>query len=284
MPESAANESRLQYRRIARAIHYLRTHATRQPPLGEVAAEVGLSYYHFQRLFSRWAGVSPKRFLQYLTKERALQVLRESRSLLDASFEAGLSGPGRLHDLMLSCEAMTPGQIKALGVGLEIGYGWSESPFGLALIGWTPQGVCHLGFHDAAEPCFEEALIASWPRANLRRDDVGARRLVARIFPTRPQPGTLHLVLRGTNFQLKVWEALLRVPAGELISYSLLATLAGSPAAARAVGSALAVNPIGYLIPCHRVIRASGEPGQYRWGDDRKLIIQGWEAARLEAP
>ncbi|WP_428622900.1 methylated-DNA--[protein]-cysteine S-methyltransferase [Sedimenticola sp.] len=283
MPESPDSEGSLQYSRVARAIRYLQSHARRQPSLAEVAAEVGLSEYHFQRLFSRWAGVSPKRFLQYLTKERARQVLQESQSLLDASLEAGLSGPGRLHDLMISCEAMTPGQIKARGAGLEIGYGWSESPFGMALIGWTPHGICHLAFHDEPESRFEEELAGFWPEARLRQDATQAGRLTAQIFPRQPRPGTLHLVLRGTNFQIKVWEALLRVAAGELVSYSRLAALAGSPGAARAVGSALAGNRIGYLIPCHRVIRETGEPGQYRWGSERKLIMQGWEAAHRDA-
>jgi len=282
MSESPASELQLQYQRVARAIRYLRAHARQQPPLGEVAAEVGLSEYHFQRLFSRWVGVSPKRFLQYLTKERARKALRESHSLLDAAYEAGLSGPGRLHDLMISCEAMTPGQIKSQGAGLEVGYGWSESPFGMALIGWTPQGVCHLGFHDEPDPRFEDELTREWPEASLRRDEAQAGRLAARIFPARPQAGALHLVLRGTNFQIKVWEALLQVGSGELISYSRLAALAGAPGASRAVGSALAVNRIGYLIPCHRVIRETGEPGQYRWGSERKLVIQGWEAAQCE--
>lgn len=283
MSDPAVSESQLQYQRIARAIRYLRIHARQQPPLAEVAAEVGLSEYHFHRLFSRWAGVSPKRFLQYLTKERARNALRESHSLLDAAYETGLSGPGRLHDLMISCEAMTPGQIKAQGAGLEIGFGWSESPFGMMLIGWTSQGVCHLGFHDEPERNFEDELARAWPEAGLRRDEAQARRLAVRIFPVRPQAGSLHLVLRGTNFQIKVWEALLRVGSGDLISYSRLAVLAGSPGASRAVGSALAVNRVGYLIPCHRVIRETGESGQYRWGSERKLVIQGWEAAQREA-
>lgn len=283
MPDTNLADPQLPYQRVAHAIRYLRAQAQRQPSLGEVAAEVGLSEYHFQRLFSRWAGVSPKRFLQYLTKERARQALRDSRSLLDASYEAGLSGPGRLHDLMVSCEAMTPGQIKTLGAGLEIGYGWSQSPFGVVLIGWTPHGVCHLAFHDRLDSRFEAVLATAWPEARLRRDQAEAGRLAARIFASRPQPGTLHLVLRGTNFQLKVWEALLQVGPGELISYSRLAALAGSPGASRAVGTALAANRIGYLIPCHRVIRETGEPGQYHWDSERKLAIQGWEAARREA-
>jgi len=283
MFDLSSSESQLQYQRIARAIRFLRAHASEQPPLSAVAAEVGLSEYHFQRLFSRWAGVSPKRFLQYLTKERARAALRESRPLLEAAHEAGLSGPGRLHDLMISCEAMTPGQIKALGAGLEIGYGWSGSPFGMALVGWTSNGVCHLAFHDGIDGSPEHDLVAAWPGARLHRDDSAAVAWVARIFPKQPQPGKLHLVLQGTNFQIKVWEALLQVGSGELISYAGLAALAGSPGAARAVGSALALNRIGYLIPCHRVIRETGESGQYRWGSERKLVIQGWEAARREA-
>ncbi len=282
MSEQPDADLKLQYQRMARAIRFLQAQAHRQPSLGEVAAEVGLSEYHFQRLFSRWAGVSPKRFMQFLTKERAKKALLRSRSLLDAALDVGLSGPGRLHDLMISCEAMTPGEIKAQAAGLTIGYGSAATPFGMALIGWTTRGVCHFAFYDGADEIPVTHLAAAWPEARLQRDDQAARRLAAEIFPDPPQAGALHLVLRGTNFQLKVWEALLRVESGALLSYRQLATLAGSPKASRAVGSALAANQIGYLIPCHRVIRETGEIGNYRWGSERKMAMQAWEAARSE--
>jgi len=275
------------YECIARAIEYLREQAHHQPSLAAVAAEVGLSEYHFQRLFSRWAGVSPKRFLQYLTKERARQALSRSGSLLDATFEAGLSSPGRLHDLMISCEAMTPGEVKAQGYGLTIHYGCAATPFGMALLGWTSRGVCHLDFGVSVCQQPEIALIQAWPQARFRVDDPGAEQLARQIFRTGPDEWRsptepLHLLLRGTNFQLKVWEALLRIGSGELVCYSQLAALAGSPRASRAVGTALAANRIGYLIPCHRVIREGGEIGQFRWGSERKVLMQGWEASQQE--
>ncbi|MFT5721371.1 MAG: AraC family transcriptional regulator of adaptative response [Motiliproteus sp.] len=287
-PDTPTPEAGEDYKRIALAIQFLREQAPEQPSLATVAAELGLSEYHFQRLFSRWAGVSPKRFLQYLTKERAKQALLRSVSLLDASFEAGLSSPGRLHDLMVSCEAMTPGEVKTRGAGIAIRYGCVGTPFGPALLGWTLRGVCHLVFGDAVCLQPETALRQAWPEAQLSRDDGGAEQRARQMFPAgvhaAPVSGSLHLLLRGTNFQLKVWEALLRVGPGELVSYSQLATLAGSPRASRAVGSALAANRIGYLIPCHRVIRESGEVGAFRWGSERKVAMQGWEASRQALP
>lgn len=268
------------YATVARAIEFIRTHAEHQPGLAEIAAAVGLSTYQLQRLFSAWAGLSPKRFLQYLTKEHARQALRASADVLDAALGAGLSGPGRLHDLMVSCEAMTPGEIRALGRGVELAYGLAPTPCGDALFGWTARGVCHLAFCDSDHDGQLDALRRAWPAAALRRDDAAARALAARVFPAAPQPGRLHLVLRGTNFQIKVWEALLRIPPATTISYGTLATLAGEPSAQRAVGSALAANRIGYLIPCHRVIRADGACGNYRWGAERKLALRAWEAGR----
>tara|TARA_R110002167_G_scaffold46366_1_gene138479 strand:+ start:11319 stop:12203 length:885 start_codon:yes stop_codon:yes gene_type:complete len=285
---SAAALQQQQYERVAVAINYLCEQGHSQPALASVAAEVGLSEHHFQRLFSRWAGVSPKRFVQYLTKERAKQALLRSATLLDATFDAGLSSPGRLHDLMISCEAMTPGEVKAQGAGLAISYGAAQTPFGPMLLGWTLRGVCHLSFaevlcqqpEDTLRLRPEETLRNAWPQARLSQDSAGAEQLATQIFSATAAAKPLHLQLRGTNFQLKVWEALLQVGSGELVSYSQLAALAGSPKASRAVGSALAANEIGYLIPCHRVIRESGEVGQYRWGSERKMLMQGWEAAR----
>lgn len=263
------------YSLVARAIDYIRTHAEQQPGLGDIAAAVGLSEHHLQRVFSEWAGVSPKRFLQYLSKERALQALQQSSDVLAASLAAGLSSPGRLHDLMVSCEAMTPGEIRHQGAGLRIAYGTAVTPFGPALIAWTERGICHLAF----APATSEELVAIWPRATLHEDQCGAEALVAQIFPTTPQAGKLHLLLRGTNFQIKVWEALIRISPGELRSYSQLAATIGSPKAQRAVGSALAANAVAYLIPCHRVIRESGDIGQYRWGSERKQAMLGYEFA-----
>jgi len=267
------------YRIIEHAIEFIRSHARRQPSLAEIAAEVQLSEYHLQRLFTEWAGISPKRFLQFLTKEHAKRSLRHSSDVFNAALDAGLSGSGRLHDLMVTCEAMTPGEVKAGGAGVVVRYGLSATPFGEALIGWTSRGVCYLGFcgPDTSDRLSE--LAAEWPAAELIHDPGETDVLAQRIFSHGKQPGKLHLLLRGSNFQIKVWEALLGVRSGQRVSYGQLARLAGSPKAQRAVGSALAVNTIGYLIPCHRVIREGGDVGIYRWGSTRKLAMQAWEAS-----
>lgn len=287
MPEKPALSSPEQHRHyalVARAIEYLIAHARQQPSLSELAAAMHLSEYHLQRLFSAWAGISPKRFLQYLKKEHALAALRRSQDVLNATLTSGLSSPGRLHDLMVSCEAMTPGEIRALGRNLQIGYGIAPSWFGPTLIGWTARGICHLAFCDEADGADLTArlheLQADWPSASFQRDQTQAANYASQIFAAQPQQGPLHLVLKGTNFQLKVWEALLSTRPAELLSYTQIATLAGSPRAQRAVGSALAANRIGFLVPCHRVIRESGEIGQFRWGNTRKRALQAWESAQ----
>ncbi len=281
MNEAALAQPARQYELVAQAIRYLRAHAQQQPTLAEVAQAVHLSEHHLQRVFAAWAGISPKRFLQYLSKEHALAALRDAQDVLGAAQASGLSGPGRLHDLMVSCEAMTPGEVKSGGAGLTLGWGQADTPFGLALAGWTPRGLCYLAFLDGDDEALRcEELRAAWPAAQLQRDDREAVRLMAQVFPGTPQPGRLHLLLRGTNFQLKVWEALLRLPPGRRVSYTQLAGLAGAPRAQRAVGSALAANQIAYLIPCHRVIRESGDSGQYRWGGERKAAMLAWEAGQ----
>jgi AraC family transcriptional regulator of adaptative response/methylated-DNA-[protein]-cysteine methyltransferase len=280
VPADRGSEWRRQYAAVAQAIAFIRANAARQPELAEIAAAANLSEYHLQRLFSAWAGLSPKRFLQYLTKEHALTALRASRGMLDAALEAGLSGPGRLHDLMVSCEALTPGEIRARGAGVELRHGFAATPLGDALFGWTPRGVCHLAFCDDDHAAKLDVLRKDWPAARLIRDDAGAGALAQRVFPAAPTPGKLHLLLRGTNFQIKVWEALLKIPPATLISYGDLAARVDRPQAARAVGSAVAANSIAYLIPCHRVIREDGDSSNYRWGVERKLALQAWESGR----
>jgi AraC family transcriptional regulator of adaptative response/methylated-DNA-[protein]-cysteine methyltransferase len=264
---------------VARAIAYLRATAPQQPTLDQLAAAVHLSPFHLQRLFSEWAGVSPKRFLQYLTKEHAKRELARAGDVLTVADRVGLSSGSRLHDLMISCEALTPGEIKAGGAGLKIVHGLAPSPFGPALVGWTGRGICHLAFCAGDEPALLAELAGLWPQATLQRDDAQAAELLAQVFPATAPAAPLHLLLRGTNFQIKVWEALLRCPPGRVLSYGELACGIGAPKAARAVGSALAANTIGFLIPCHRVIRDSGEVSHYRWGSERKLAMLGWEAA-----
>jgi AraC family transcriptional regulator of adaptative response/methylated-DNA-[protein]-cysteine methyltransferase len=271
------------YATVARAIAFIRAHARSQPGLDEVAAAVHLSPMHLQRVFAEWAGISPKRFLQYLTKEYARQQLARSASVLDVTLGAGLGSPSRLHELMVSCEAMTPGEVKAAARGIDIGHGIAPTPFGDALVAWTARGVCHFAFCSTDDASLLAELRSLWPAATLERDDVQAHALMQRIFPRTPTRGSVHLVLRGTNFQIKVWEALIRIEPGRVLSYAQLARALGMPRASRAVGSALAANTIGYLIPCHRVIREGGEIGDYRWGSERKRALLGHEAARQGA-
>lgn len=272
-----------QYAVVARAIDFLRANALRQPTLVEVAAAVHMSEFHLQRVFAAWAGISPKRFLQYLTKEYARQALLASHDLLRVTAASGLSSASRLHDLMVTCEAMTPGEIKRGGTGVVLGFGRAVTPFGEALVGWTARGLCHLAFLDGDDALRVAELASQWPAAQRERDDARAQQWLDQVFATMPQRGSLHLVLRGTNFQLKVWEALLKVEPSRVVSYTQLAQLAGVPKAQRAVGSALAANTIGYLIPCHRVIRESGDFGPYRWGGERKAAMLAWEAAQAGA-
>jgi AraC family transcriptional regulator of adaptative response/methylated-DNA-[protein]-cysteine methyltransferase len=266
------------YTLIARAIGEL----ARGDELGLAALSdrLGVSEFHLQRVFSEWAGVSPKRFLQFISKERALAALRSERDVLNASLSAGVSSPGRLHDLLVTCEGVTPGEARALGAGVRIRYGSSDTALGRAFIGLTDRGICHLRFIDAddADPVAE--LRDEWPHASLVADATAARaRLADLAHPRAP----IRLWLKGTNFQIKVWEALLRVAEGELVSYRQLASAAGAPTAVRAVASAVAANPVAWLVPCHRVIRSSGVLGQYRWGPERKAALIGWEAARRSA-
>ncbi len=273
-------EQARQYALVARAIAFIRENARHQPTLEQIAEAAHVSPFHLQRLFSEWAGLSPKRFLQYLTKEYAKQQLKSSHDVLTVTEEAGLSSTSRLHHLMVTCEAMTPGEIKTDGDGLDITYGFAFSPFGEAIVGWTKRGICHFAFSIANHDAMRSELVAYWPHAMFSRDDLQARHLLQEIFPTTPSRGRVHLVLRGTNFQIKVWEALIHTEFGRVISYQQLAERAGCPRAQRAVGSALAANHIGFMIPCHRVIRESGDAGNYRWGTDRKLAMLAWEAGR----
>jgi AraC family transcriptional regulator of adaptative response/methylated-DNA-[protein]-cysteine methyltransferase len=276
-------EQSRQFAVIAKAIGFIRANVRTQPSLEEVAAAVHLSPYHLQRIFADWAGISPKRFLQFLTKEHAKRELSASKDALSVAVDAGLSSTSRLHDLMVSCEAMTPGEIKRRGQGLNIGYGFAPSPFGEVIVAWTARGVCHFAFCTSQPFTMAAELSALWPNAVLTPDNERAVGLLEAIFPQTPTRGTVHLVLRGTNFQVKVWEALIHTEFGRVISYRQLAQHAEAPRAQRAVGGALAANTIAFLIPCHRVIRETGEIGSYRWGADRKLALLGWESAHCRA-
>ncbi len=267
------------YQLIEQAIQYIELNVHRQPELEEIAAAVGLSEYHFQRLFTRWAGISPKRFMQFLTKENAKDLLTRSENLLETTHQVGLSSLGRLHDLFVNTEAVTPGEFKSHGAGLIIRYGLHLTPFGKCLIATTERGICHLGFVETSEGNAIDNLVADWNQAKMIEDYKTTAPLIDRIFST-PMPDTpLNLHLRGTNFQIKVWEALLKIPTGALTTYEQIAAQIGNPNALRAVGTAVGHNPVAVLIPCHRVIRKSGEFGNYRYGPARKKALLAKEFA-----
>ena len=270
------------YDRIEAAIRYLYT-SPANTPLEDVAKSIDLSEFHFQRLFSRWAGITPKRFLQYLTKEHALSIIHKQESIAEAAGSLGLSSPSRLHDLLIHCEAVTPGQLKSSGQGMKIQYGFHNTPFGECLIAITPKGICHLAFISDRSTALEE-LQQRWINANLILEPLSTSLLVEQIFSSQwdnQKPLSVHL--KGTNFQLKVWQALLSIPSGSLSHYQGLANLAGSPKGSRAVGSAIGKNNIAYLIPCHRVIQKSGNFGNYRWLPERKAAMILWESALQES-
>ena len=276
MSEHQIGERCRAYETVARAIHFVKQHGSGQPSLQEIAGHVGMSPFHLQRTFSVWAGISPKRFLQYLTSEHARSLLRSDHDVLAAAHAAGLSGPGRLHDLMVSCDAVTPGEVRSLGEGLLITYAFAPTPFGRVLAACTTRGLCHLQFLPSTDD--GEAvrqLQADWPHATLVHDDAALATIIRSVFAfvDQPQQRPLHLHLRGTNFQLKVWQALLSIAPGAVVSYGKLAALIDQPRAQRAVGSALARNRIAVLIPCHRVIRENGDIGSYRWGSERKYAL-----------
>ena len=271
------------YDKIATAIAYINDNFREQPDLQEMAAAVHMSPFHFQRVFSEWAGVTPKKFLQYLTLNHAKNILKQERStVFDAAFEAGLSGTGRLHDLFINIESMTPGEYKNGGKQLQINYSFAESPFGNILVASTSKGICHMAFADNREAALQN-LVAAFPNAQFTQMVDLIQQNTLYIF-TKEQHrlDEIKLHLKGTAFQLKVWEALLKIPMGNLTTYSQLAGAVNNPAASRAVGTAVANNPVAFLIPCHRVIKATGELGQYHWGDIRKRAMIGWEAAKTD--
>ena len=276
-------QATINYNRIAAAIGYYKANFKDQPSLEQVAEHVHLSPFHFQRMFKEWAGVTPKQFLQYLTLGHAKQVLGSGATLSDAAFEAGLSGTGRLHDLFIKIEGMTPGEYKNGGEELPINYRFADSPFGRLLIASTHKGVCYLAFADEDKAEALGLLKEQFPNAQYHEATDGWQEEALAIFSqdwSRPKEVKLHL--KGTAFQIKVWETLLKVPMGGLTTYSEVADSIQHPAAVRAVGSAVGANPVAFLIPCHRVIRSDGQTGDYHWGPTRKQAIIGWEAARVE--
>ncbi|MBS1527057.1 MAG: methylated-DNA--[protein]-cysteine S-methyltransferase [Bacteroidetes bacterium] len=274
----------INYQRIAEAIGYISRHFKEQPSLDEVAEKVNMSAFHFQRMFTDWAGISPKKFQQYLSLDYAKGILKEKQAtLFDAAFETGLSGTGRLHDLFINIEGMTPAEYKNGGKALNINYSFADSPFGNILVASTAKGICYLAFADDEKEAFAQ-LQQLFPNAAYRQVVDHIQQEAMFIFQKDwSKLSNIKLHLKGTPFQLKVWEALLRIPMGGLETYGSLAKEIQSPNASRAVGSAVGDNPVAFLIPCHRVIRSTGEFGGYHWGAARKSAMIGWEAARINA-
>ena len=269
------------YQRIQTAIEFISANFQEQPDLEAVAKEVHMSPFHFQRMFSDWAGVSPKKFLQYISVEHAKNLLNENKSLSDTSFETGLSGTSRLHDLFINIEGMTPGEYKNGGEKLQINYSFAETPFGNIIVASTTKGICHLAFADEEVQALRE-LMNLFPAAHYRQVVDTIQQNALFIFSQDWKDlSRIKLHLKGTAFQLKVWEALLKIPLGGLTTYSRIAESVGNARASRAVGSAVGDNPVAFLIPCHRVIRSTGIIGQYHWGSSRKTAIIGWESSRV---
>lgn len=270
------------YDQVARAIDYLYEHFREQPSLDEVAAQVNMSAFHFQRVFTEWAGISPKRFLQYLTTDYLKNKLGNFNNLLDAADDAGLSGQSRVYDLFVTLEAVTPQEYKEKGSGIGIDYGFHQTPFGECIIGVTDRGVCHLSFlADANRHEAVAGLEMAWENAQLRQNDNLTEKTASIIFHKEPSTDEkLNILVKGTNFQVKVWNALLQIPLGSVSTYQSIAAGIGQPKALQAVGSAVGANPVAYLIPCHRVIRKSLVIGEYHWGPERKKAMLGWEMAK----
>ena len=281
MIDNSLEQAALDHQRVEQAIRYVQTHFRQRPTLEKIAAAVHLSPYHFQRLFKRWAGLTPTQFMHALTVEYAKTRLNAATTVLDTALDAGLSSAGRLHHLFVTIEALTPGQYKQRGADLTITYGFHPTPFGRALLAMTERGICALRFVTDETAALDE-LQEEWPQAQLKADPARTRPTIQHLFapPSGQDERPFHLLLKGTNFQVQVWRALLAIPPGALVSYGDVAAHIGRPKASRAVGSAIGRNPIGYLIPCHRVIAASGAAHNYRWGAARKQALLAWEAGQ----
>jgi AraC family transcriptional regulator of adaptative response/methylated-DNA-[protein]-cysteine methyltransferase len=276
------NESHLNYKRIEQAILYLEKNFQRQPELDEVAEQVHISPFHFQRIFTEWAGISPKRFLQFLTIDFLKEKLKESKNLVEIAESAGLSSQSRVYDLFTTLEAVTPQEYKLNGGGIKVDYGFHETPFGACLIGVTERGICWLSFlnDDEDNRMAVETMKEHWHNSVFHQDQELTRHFIHQVFNRGDANTRLHLFVKGTNFQIKVWDALLKIPRGSVITYQTIAESVKSPKALQAVGSAVGSNHIAYLIPCHRVIRKDGILGEYRWSSTRKKSMIGWEMAK----
>ncbi|WP_433895860.1 bifunctional helix-turn-helix domain-containing protein/methylated-DNA--[protein]-cysteine S-methyltransferase [Sphingobacterium mizutaii] len=277
-------QQKINYTRIAEAIEYIKSNFKNQPNLDEVAEQVNLSPFHFQRLFSEWAGMTPKKFLQYTSVEHAKKLLKDHQAtLFDTAFETGLSSTGRLHDLFVTIEGMTPAEYKNGARNLIINYSFAESPFGNLIVASTPKGICYMAFEDDEETAFQN-LKAKFPNASFQRKLDLMQQNALFIFQNHwSKLSEIKLHLKGTDFQLKVWESLLKIPMGKLSTYGNIADEIGNPKSSRAVGTAIGNNPVAFLIPCHRVIQSSGNIGGYMWGNTRKTAIIGWESAKINS-
>ncbi|HOZ87499.1 MAG TPA: methylated-DNA--[protein]-cysteine S-methyltransferase [Bacteroidia bacterium] len=278
--QATNTQQAINYNRVAEAIDFIKANFKEQPSLEQIAQQVNLSAFHFQRLFTDWAGVSPKQFIAYLSLSYAKSILNEKeRTLLDVAADTGLSGSGRLHDLFVKLEGMSPGEFKNGGEGLRINYHFSENLFGRLLIASTTKGICYMAFIEDENTALHE-LKGNFPNATYVQGSDGHQQNALKIFsPDEQELKQIKVHLKGSDFQLKVWESLLKIPMGTLSSYGSIAGAVGSPKASRAVGSAIGDNPVAFIIPCHRVIQATGSYGQYRWGSTRKSAMIGWEAA-----
>lgn len=277
-------QSRLNFKRVAEAIEYIKNNFKAQPNLDEVAEKVHLSPTHFQRMFTEWAGTSPKKFLQYISVEHAKKILQDRQAtLFDTAYETGLSSTSRLHDLFVNIEGMTPAEYKNGGKNLSINYSFAESRFGTLIVASTAKGVCYMAFEENEEKALKN-LIKKFPNAGFHKHSDRLQERALSIFQNDwSKINEIKLHLKGTDFQLKVWESLLKIPMGKLSTYGNIAEQIGRPKASRAVGTAIGSNPIAFLIPCHRVIQSSGNIGGYMWGPIRKTAMIGWESARTEA-
>lgn len=276
------NQESLDFNRIKKAIEYISENYKYQPSLDKISEYIHLSPFHFQRLFKEWAGVSPKRFLQYISIQHAKQILRETQAtLFDTAFEVGLSGTSRLHDLFINIEGMTPAEYKNEGSYLTINYSFALSPFGEIIVASTPKGICHMSFVEDHQEAIKN-LTSIFPKANYQNSVDEIQKNAIRIFNLDWESlDKIKLHIKGSDFQLKVWQALLNIPMGQLSSYQNIANLIKSPKASRAVGNAVGQNPVAYLIPCHRIIQSTGALGDYHWGHIRKTSMIGWEAAKV---
>ncbi|WP_283685567.1 methylated-DNA--[protein]-cysteine S-methyltransferase [Dysgonomonas sp. Marseille-Q5470] len=276
------NQESLDFNRIKKAIEYISENYKYQPSLDKISEHIHLSPFHFQRLFKEWAGVSPKRFLQYISIQHAKQILRETQAtLFDTAFEVGLSGTSRLHDLLINIEGMTPAEYKNEGSYLTINYSFALSPFGKIIVASTPKGICHMSFAEDHKEAIKN-LTSIFPKANYQNSADEIQKNAIRIFNLDWESlDKIKLHIKGSDFQLKVWQALLNIPMGQLSSYQNIANLIKSPKASRAVGNAVGQNPVAYLIPCHRIIQSTGALGDYHWGHIRKTSMIGWEAAKV---